>query len=67
MGNHASGGGKHTMRRFSTIFKDEQGATAIEYGLIMAMIFLAMIVGVSAFGQTTIGMWNYVADQVRGG
>ena len=54
------------MRRFYAIFKDDRGATAIEYGLILAMIFLAMIVGVSVFGQTTIEMWNYVANQVGG-
>ena len=54
------------MRRLFRIFKDEQGATAVEYGLILAMIFLAMIAGVSAFGQTTVEMWNYVANNVRG-
>ena len=55
------------MRRFFAIFKDDQGATAIEYGLILAMVFLAMIAGVSAFAGTTIDMWEYVANQVRGG
>ena len=54
------------MRRLFRILKDEQGATAIEYGLILAMVFLAMIVGVSQFGQTTIEMWNNVADAVSG-
>jgi pilus assembly protein Flp/PilA len=59
--------GTGAMRRLFRILKDEQGATAIEYGLILAMVFLAMIVGVSQFGQTTIEMWNNVADAVRGG
>ena len=59
--------GTGAMRRLFTILKDDQGATAVEYGLILAMVFLAMIVGVSQFGQTTIEMWNYVADSVRGG
>ena len=54
------------MRRFFGIFKDERGATAVEYGLILAMIFLAMIVGVYNFGQTTIEMWNNVSNEVRG-
>jgi Flp pilus assembly protein TadG len=36
--------GEQAMRRFFAIFKDDQGATAIEYGLILAMVFLAMIV-----------------------
>ena len=54
------------MRRFFEIFKNDKGATAIEYGLILALVFLAMIVGVSNFAGTTINMWEYVANQVRG-
>ena len=54
------------MRRLYEIFKDERAATAVEYGLILALIFLAMIAGVSAFGQTTVEMWNFVANNVRG-
>jgi pilus assembly protein Flp/PilA len=58
--------GEQAMRRFFAIFKDDQGATAIEYGLILAMVFLAMIVGVSNFGATTINMWSYVSNEVAG-
>ncbi|HWT13787.1 MAG TPA: Flp family type IVb pilin [Allosphingosinicella sp.] len=54
------------MRRFFAIFKDERGATAVEYGLILALIFLAMVGAVSSFGQTTINMWDYVANEVGG-
>ena len=54
------------MRRLLNIARDERGATAVKYGLILAMIFLAMIAGVSQFGQTTINMWNGVSDAVRG-
>ena len=38
------------MRRFFGIFKDQRGATAVEYGLILAMIFLAMIGALTSFG-----------------
>ncbi len=34
----------------------------VEYGLILAMIFLAMMVGVAAVGTTTASMWNNVSD-----
>jgi pilus assembly protein Flp/PilA len=54
------------MRRLRKLGKDQRGATAVEYGLIMALIFLAMIAGVSAFAQTTISMWGNVADNVAG-
>jgi len=52
------------MRLFE-IRKDERGATAVEYGLILALIFLAMVVGVVALGTTTRGMWDNVSNEVR--
>ena len=54
------------MRRFSAIFKDERAATAVEYGLILALVFLAMIAGVTNFTDTTINMWNGVSEKVAG-
>lgn len=44
--------------------RDASGATAVEYGLILALIFLAMIGGVSAFGQNAITMWNSVSNKM---
>ncbi|MGN3973457.1 Flp family type IVb pilin [Tsuneonella sp. SYSU-LHT278] len=49
---------------FKRIAADISGATAVEYGLILAMVFLAMIVAVQNFGNTTITMWNNVADKM---
>ena len=43
-----------------TLGRDERGATAVEYGLILALIFLAMIGAVQSFGNQTISMWNNV-------
>ena len=43
---------------------DERGATAVEYGLIVALIVLALIGGLKAVAGTTITMWNNVADKV---
>ena len=54
------------MRRLRRLAKDVSGATAVEYALIMALVFLAMIAGVRAFAAETIEMWTYVADQVSG-
>jgi pilus assembly protein Flp/PilA len=53
------------MRPLHEIFRDRRGATMVEYGLILAMIFLAMMVGVAAVGTTTAGMWNNVSEAVR--
>jgi pilus assembly protein Flp/PilA len=55
------------MRRLRNLGKDQRGATAVEYALIMALVFLAMIAGVRAFAQGTISMWDNVADNVAGG
>jgi pilus assembly protein Flp/PilA len=52
------------MRRFIGIFKDQRGATAVEYGLILAMIFLAMCGALSLVATTTINMWDNVSEQV---
>ena len=53
------------MRRFSSIFKDERAATAVEYGLILAMIFLAMCGALGLVATETIDMWTDVAGQVQ--
>ncbi|MEZ5679776.1 MAG: Flp family type IVb pilin [Erythrobacter sp.] len=44
--------------------RDTSGATAVEYGLILALIFLAMVGGISSFGQNTISMWTNVKTKV---
>lgn len=53
------------MRRLSGIRKNERGATAVEYGLILALIFLAMVVGLVAVGTSTRSLWGNVSNQVR--
>jgi pilus assembly protein Flp/PilA len=53
------------MRRLYKLAQDARGATSIEYALIMAMIFLAMIGAVTAFGQQTITMWTDVAQNIE--
>ena len=37
---------------FARFFKDESGATAIEYGLIAALISVALITGASTLGNS---------------
>ena len=51
------------MRRFFRIFKDQRGATAVEYGLILALIFLAMVGAIALVATTTINMWNNVSER----
>ena len=46
------------------IFRDQRGATAVEYGLILALIFLAIAGGVASLGSSVQARWNEIADRV---
>ena len=43
---------------------DQGGATAIEYGLIAALIAVACISGMSTLGGGTNGLWGKIDDRV---
>lgn len=43
---------------------DASGATAVEYGLILALIFLAIIGSVQGVAGVTLQMWSDIADAV---
>jgi len=49
------------MKRLISFFKDEEGATAIEYGLLAALIAVVISVGAAAVGTNLNGMFNAVA------
>ena len=43
---------------------DKRGATAIEYGLIAALIVVARMGGLSALGGGANGMWGRLSNTV---
>ena len=43
---------------------DRRGATAIEYGLIAALIVIAMMGGLSTMGGGVGGMWTKISTAV---
>jgi len=45
---------------------DARGATAIEYGLIAALIVVAMMAGLTALGGGSAGMWGKISSEVDG-
>jgi pilus assembly protein Flp/PilA len=51
------------LKRFA---RDERGATAIEYGLIAAVVFLVIITSVTAFGNKTTTIIGDVSTAVDG-
>lgn len=42
---------KHVIREFNDFILDESGATAIEYGLLAALVALGITVGATALGS----------------
>lgn len=51
--------------RLRKLIADRCGATAVEYGLILAMIVLAMIGALQSLAGTTTAMWTEVSQKVR--
>jgi len=51
------------MNMFKRFLKDESGATAIEYGLIAALIAVVIIVAVTQLGEEVKGTF----EDVKGG
>jgi len=47
------------------LLRDSRGATAIEYGLIISLIVIAMITAMQGFANETIEMWGNVEDDYR--
>ncbi len=45
-------------------FKDESGATAIEYGLIAAGIAVAIIVAVGLLGDELASLFNSISSEI---
>ncbi len=51
-------------RRLRQFARNTKGATAIEYGLIVSLIVLAMVGALTLVANSTIGMWNDVSENV---
>jgi pilus assembly protein Flp/PilA len=49
---------------FKRLLRDDRGATAIEYGLIVAMIAMAIIGAVKSVADENNGLWAIVEDNV---
>ena len=49
---------------FNKLKNDDRGATAIEYGLILALIFLAMVAAIGNFAGESSEMWGKVDTTV---
>lgn len=53
--------GRHLFMR---ILRDDRGATAIEYGLIVSLIVIAIIGAMEGVANENTGLWAVVTDKV---
>ena len=54
------------MKKMISFFKDEEGATAIEYGLLAALIAIIMAVGAKAVGISLDTMFDNISTDLGG-
>jgi len=52
------------MNMIIRFLNDEKGATAIEYGLIAALVGVAIIAALDNFGNATGNMYNFIEDTI---
>jgi pilus assembly protein Flp/PilA len=52
------------MSKFKRLLASEEGATAVEYGLIVSLICISALVAIDNVSESTINMWNQVANKV---
>lgn len=53
------------MNIFARFAQDESGATAIEYGLIAALISVGIIVAATTLGGSLGDLFNNIADELN--
>ncbi len=47
------------------ILSDKRGATAIEYGLLVGLLAMAILVGMGGFAEQVEAMWHKVETGLR--
>ena len=53
------------MSVFRTILQSEDGATAVEYAVMLALVLIAAIAGILTVGQGNGGLWETNGQQIN--
>ena len=53
------------MEQIKNFFKDESGASAVEYGLLVSLIAVAIIVAVTTLGTKLKDVFVYTDTQIK--
>ncbi|WP_207264653.1 Flp family type IVb pilin [Desulfovibrio sp. Huiquan2017] len=54
------------MNKLMNLIRDEEGATAIEYGLIAALIAAGIVTATTALGDEVEKTFNFIATKMAG-
>ncbi|UZK66373.1 Flp family type IVb pilin [Sphingomonas sp. M1-B02] len=46
------------------LLRDRRAATAVEYGLILALIVISLMIGLIALGDASMNLWSNINDKV---
>lgn len=57
---------KSLIKSLRVFLDDERGATAIEYALIVGLIFLAIVTAVTSYTQNTNALYQHISNAVTG-
>jgi pilus assembly protein Flp/PilA len=52
------------IQKIKNFFKDEEGATAVEYGLMVALIAAVIVAAVTLLGTNTRDTFNFVGGEI---
>ncbi len=63
MREHDETPGSSPQRRIGAFVRDERGATAVEYGLIAALIILVIVAGVGSTGGGVGDAWTSMSGK----
>lgn len=58
------GSRRESMKLFAKFFKNEDGATAIEYGLIAALVSIAAVTALTSLGTSLSSTFTTVASSL---
>jgi len=53
-----------SMKKLSQFLRDDSGASAVEYGLLVALIAAVIIIAITLFGENMKATFNYIASIV---
>ncbi len=52
------------LQRLAGLLRDEDGPTAAEYAMLLALLVAVVITAVQAVGNTTSGLWSSDANTI---